>query len=86
MNELENDCVIICREVNKFDDTITSYKCKEGTYKDLSKDFRFLIFRSMFNQELKYFICNKNNVQLALNEISDSTISILKYCTEIKRC
>lgn len=86
MKNMENDCVIICREVSKFDGAITSYKCKEGRYKDLSRDFELLILRNMFNQELRYFICDKNNTKLALDEIIKPIIGILKYCTEIKQC
>lgn len=83
--DMETDCVIICREVDKSNGMITSYKCKEGTYKDLSKDFEMLIFRSMFNQELNYFICSKDNLKAALLEIKKPILSVVKYCVEIKR-
>lgn len=78
---METECVIICREISN---KIAAYECKRGTYSDLSRDFGVLIFRSRLNQDLRYFICSKDNIELALCEISKPSISMLRYCTEIK--
>lgn len=82
---MENECVIICREINKDLGTISSYKCKQGTYDNLSKDFDYIITRSMFNQELRYFICTKDNLEKALYEVSKPHFRVTRYCVEIKR-
>lgn len=65
---------IIMREVNKSNGEISVRCCKKGIKEEIEKDFTYLQLRSIFNEDLSYYLTLQKNEEETIKELKNKNV------------
>lgn len=81
---MEEIYCLLQREINKSTGQIAVRVCKKGTQEFISKDLNYCKLRSIFNEELTYYLVKQENEKEAIKKLKNRVVKKDDLYVEIR--
>lgn len=81
---MEEMYCLLQREVNKSTGQIAVRVCKKGTQEFIAKDLNYCKLRSIFNEELTYYLVKQENEKEAIKKLKNRVVKKDDLYVEIR--